>query len=145
MNSETLGLRKTWEAAITAMETAQKNGIQLVPVGDEIDIDISGCADPDQAALIMDILRHNKAEIVALTSNQNAMKQLLSEMRSGLVTADNYVHGNLDWFLRSEAIYRTLWPNDTECIGEGAKEGQCGPGLSEIVRCQTCEEKKDSQ
>jgi hypothetical protein len=145
MNDEIVLVSSTWDAAIPAMETAQKNHIQLVPDGDEVEIDISRCADADQAALIMDILRHNKVPIVALTSNQIRMKGMISEMRSHLVEADNYVHNNLDWFLRSETVYRMLWPNDTECIGEGAKEGQCGPGLSEIVRCAVCEAKADSQ
>jgi hypothetical protein len=134
-------LRAT-ETAILAIEAAQKSGIQLVPVGDEIDIDSSSCDDAEQAALIMDILRHNKASIVGLTSSQATVQQVLAQSRTALVEADRYVHDHLDLWMRLEGIYRTLWPSDTDCI---TGEGQCGAITGEIVRCQTCEERRDNQ
>lgn len=132
-------LRAT-ETAITAIETAQKNGIRLMPDGHEIDVDVSGCTDEDQVATIMEILRSNKDAIVALTSQQATAQQVLARARVAIVEADKYVHDHTDLWLRLEDIYRTLWPADTECI---TGEGQCGAIRSEIVRCQICEGKID--
>jgi hypothetical protein len=134
-------LRAT-EIAITAIETAQKSGIRLIPDGHEIDIDSSSCDDAEQAKTILAILRHNKEAIVGLTSSQATVQQVLASSRIALVEADKYVHDHLDLWVRLEDIYRTLWPDDTACI---TGEGQCGAIRSEIVRCKVCEATVDPQ
>jgi Ni,Fe-hydrogenase III small subunit len=126
-------LRDT-EAAITAIEATVMGGIRIIPVGSELDVDISGCTDTDQAETLMGVLRQNKSAVTALTSSQPAAKKILVDAHAELTKADEYVHAHMDLWLRLETAYRNLWPDDKVCI----TSGQCGDSRA-IVRCQACD------
>ena len=130
---------RTHEHAVIALKAAQGCGFQLTPNGNRIQVDKTACSNKEQADTVMAILRHNKQQIEALTSDQAAVKQMLLEARSALVEADRYVHEYMDRWYDLEGVYRKLWPNDKACITD---DGQCGDSRT-IVRCQTCEEKHD--
>jgi hypothetical protein len=127
---------KATETAITAIEAANNSGMRLIPNGDRISVDKTGC-DAEQLETIMALLRRNKDSIVALTSSQSTAKQVLANARKAIVDADKYVHDHMDLWFRLETIYRSLW-DDKACI---SGEAQCGAIHAEIIRCTACEEK----
>ena len=126
------------QAAVAAIESAQKIGIRVVLDGDGVGIDNGSCTDAEQVDAVVAILRSHKQAIEALASSQATVKQILAAARSAIVEADKYVHDHLDLWLRLEDVYRNLWPVDKGCI---TGDGQCGEIRSEIVRCRACEEK----
>ena len=128
-------LRDT-EAAITAIEATVNGGIRIIPDGNEIDVDVSGCTDTAQVETLTALLRQNKGAVTALTSSQPAAKQILVDAHAELTKADEYVHAHMDLWFRLEAAYRNLWPDEKACI----TSEHCGDSRA-IVRCQACQDK----
>jgi hypothetical protein len=136
MDPETLTLMD-YEAGINAIETATRNGIQLLPSGSELSAakrmpEIPGY-DNESAKVVMGILKRRKEEIKAITSDQEATRKALCKGQQALLEAYNHAGVQLDLFDRLERAFRVVFPGTKACI-----HGEKGCPEESIAFCSAC-------
>jgi hypothetical protein len=134
MDGETL---ESYAIGIACIETATRNGLQLLTSGSELSVtksmpDIPGY-DNESAKLVVKMLRQRKEEIKAITSDQEATRKTLCEGQQALSDAFAHAETLLDLFDRLEKAYRIVFPGTTACI-----HGEKGCPEGSIVFCTAC-------
>jgi hypothetical protein len=134
MDGETL---MDYAIGIACIETATKNGLQLLTSGSELSVtksmpDIPGY-DNESAKLVVRMLRQRKEEIKAITSDQEATRRTLCEGQQALSDAFAHAETLLDLFDRLEKAYRIVFPGINACI-----HGEQGCPKESIVFCAAC-------
>ena len=126
---------KKHETGVLAIETAWKNGLRLVPDGDMIDIKpMSTDLDPEQSKLIKQMLKQNKENLRAITSNAKGIRETLCDAQETLLRDNAVFLDNLEAWDRLEKAYRMVFLDDVACIN-----GDKGCKDIAIVRCKACE------
>ena len=125
------------EKGIRAIELAYVNGLRLVPNGKELDVRRDPQAENynrEQAELIVRMLGRGKDDLLVITSNPDATKDILVQSQKQLAETREWLFTHLDLWDRLEKAYRLLFPDNTSCIrgDDGCPEGV-------VACCKACE------
>jgi hypothetical protein len=123
-----------YEIGLICIETAMENGLQLIPKGNEVKMELTDSkADQGQVKLVVDMLKANKSEVLRITSDPIAIRKALCEAQQALSEHNSEVMVLLDRLDRLEKAYRQVFPDDIACIN-----GAAGCPEDSIVFCSAC-------
>ena len=123
-----------YKIGMNTIEAAFKNGLILTPNGKDIDIKArSKDYDKDQLNIIIKSLNNNKAEVKAIATDPEGLKQTLCKAQEGLFRINERCWVLLDSIDRLERIYRALYPHDLTCIHG---ESKCPDDA--VMICSAC-------
>ena len=123
-----------YEIGLICIETAMENGLQLIPQGNEVKMELTDSkADQGQVKLVVDMLKANKSEVLRITSDPIAIRKALCEAQQALSEHNSEVMVLLDRLDRLEKAYRQVFPDDIACIN-----GAAGCPEDSIVFCSAC-------
>tara|TARA_R100000306_G_C4364877_1_gene137121 strand:+ start:1109 stop:1531 length:423 start_codon:yes stop_codon:yes gene_type:complete len=121
------------EPAIVSIETAIKNGITLLPSGEEINISPPrGDYDRESIKIVADTLVQNGKAIKAMLLDPKFMPEKLSNAQGWLSESQRVFLHTLDLWTRLEQI-NTSFFSDIKCI-----VGEKGCPEDAIVICESC-------
>ena len=127
---------KDLEKGLECVELAQKNGLLIVPDGNELGIKRDPDAashDEDEVKLAVEILKRNRGDILTVTEDPERLRQPLSKAQERMVEANRWLLIHIDLWDRLEKAYRILFPDAEDCIrGETCLDDA-------VVRCKACE------
>jgi len=127
------------ERGVKAIELAHINGLRLVPNGRELDVRRDPQAEnynKEQAERIVSMLGRGKEELLAITGNPTAVRDVLVQSQRQLANHNEKLFTYLDLWDRLEKVYRLLFSDDTGCIG-----GENGCPADAVACCKACEGK----
>jgi len=130
---------KEYEMGIEAIELATRNGLKFLPSGSDLSIvkqspEIPGY-DRDTAKLVVKMLRNQRENIKAITSDPEGLRKTLQKGQEALSQAYTSAEILLDLFDRLEKAYRVVYPDLKGCI-----HGEKGCPKEAIVNCTACSE-----
>ena len=121
--------------AVISIETALKHHIRPVLEGDKIDLQKTEGheqANKDDVALVMEILKANKAELMEFLTSKETIRGILQLSQQKLIRDQEQFFQDMEWWDKLERVYEAVWPLD-ECI---TGDDQCPDNA--IVRCSYC-------
>ena len=127
---------RSLEKGISLIETAHKNGIQLIPDEGKLKLRKDPDAvdyDKQQATISAEILKQNYESILAITAHPDETRELLARSQIRMIEAHEWLLTPRDLWDRLEKAYRAVF-RTSECImgAEGCQEAA-------VVCCRTCE------
>jgi hypothetical protein len=123
-----------YEIGLICIETAMKNGLQLIPKGNEVKMELTDPkADQGQVKLVVDMLKVKKSDVLRITSDPIAIRKALCEAQQALSEHNSEVMALLDRLDRLEKVYRGVFPEDTACIHDAV-----GCPEDSIMFCSAC-------
>ena len=129
-----MGTLEEYEVGLVCIETAMKNGLHLVPKGNEVSMELADPkADQAQVKLVVNMLKAKKSEVLRITSEPIATRKALCEAQQALSEHNSEVMVLLDRLDRLEKAYRQVFPDDIACIN-----GAAGCPEDSIVFCSAC-------
>ena len=121
--------------AVISIETALKHHIRPVLDGDKIDLQKTlghEQANKDDVALVMEILKANKAELMEFLTSKETIRGILQLSQQKLIRDQEQFLKDMEWWDKLERVYEAVWPLD-ECI---TGDDRCPDNA--IVRCSYC-------
>ena len=121
--------------AVISIETALKHHIRPVLDGDKIDLQKTlghEQANKDDVALVMEILKANKAELMEFLTSKETIRGILQLSQQKLIRDQEQFFQDMEWWDKLERVYEAVWPLD-ECI---TGDDRCPDNA--IVRCSYC-------
>jgi hypothetical protein len=121
--------------AVISIETALKHHIRPVLDGDKIDLrktEGHEQANKDDVALVMEILKANKAELLEFLTSRETIQGILQLSQQKLIRDQEQFFQDMEWWDKLERVYEAVWPLD-ECVNG---DDQCPDNA--IVRCSYC-------
>ena len=121
--------------AVISIETALKHHIRPVLEGDQIRLlktDGHEQANKDDVALVMEILKANKAELMEFLTSKETIQGILQLSQQKLIRDQEQFFQDMEWWDKLERVYEAVWPLD-ECI---TGDDRCPDNA--IVRCSYC-------
>ena len=123
-----------YELGMGCIELAMKNGLQLVPQGNEVSMKLADPnADKEQVKIVVAMLKAKKSEVLRITSDQISTRKALVQAQQALSKGNSEVMLLLDRVDRLEKVYRQIFVDDIACINGGA-----GCPEDSIVFCSAC-------
>ena len=132
---------KQIETGLHLYETVRLNGFTIIPDGADLGVKPPDTIDPDQREIIIQMLKNNKQDLVALTADLPGIRAMLAATQERMIHAHEWLMDHLDLWDRLEKLYREIAPQDTECIH--APEQFCSEAA--IVNCKACEGRHDGK
>ena len=121
--------------AVISIETARKHHIRPVLDGDKIDLQKTlghEQANKDDVALVMEILKANKTELIEFLTSKETIQGILQLSQQKLIRDQEQFFQDMEWWDKLERVYEAVWPLD-ECI---TGDDRCPDNA--IVRCSYC-------
>ena len=121
--------------AVISIETALKHHIRPVLEGDQIRLlktDGHEQANKDDVALVMEILKANKPELMEFLTSKETIHGILQLSQQTLKRDQEQFFQDMEWWDKLERVYEAVWPLD-ECI---TGDDRCPDNA--IVRCSYC-------
>ena len=121
--------------AVISIETALKHHIRPVLDGDKIDLQKTEGheqANKDDVALVMEILKANKTELIEFLTSKETIRGILQLSQQKLIRDQEQFFQDMEWWDKLERVYEAVWPLD-ECI---TGDDRCPDNA--IVRCSYC-------
>ena len=121
--------------AVISIETALKHHIRPVLDGDKIDLQKTlghEQANKDDVALVMEILKANKTELIEFLTSKETIRGILQLSQQKLIRDQEQFFQDMEWWDKLERVYEAVWPLD-ECI---TGDDRCPDNA--IVRCSYC-------
>lgn len=129
-----MGTLEEYELGMICIETAMKNGLQLVPKGNEVSMNLTDPnADKEQVKTVVAMLKEKKSEVLRITSDQISTRKALVQAQQALSKSNSEVMLLLDRVDRLEKVYRQVFVEDIACINGGT-----GCPEDSIVFCTAC-------
>ena len=129
------------EKGVQLYEMVRLNGFTVIPDGADLGVKPPDAIDPDQLQIIMQMLKNNKQDLVALTSDLPGIRAMLASTQERMIHAHEWLMTHLDLWDRLEKLYRELAPQDTECVH--TPEHFCPEAA--VVNCKACEGRHHEQ
>ena len=102
-----------WEGAITCIETAEKQGIKLVPTGDRLEIvPPEGDYDKDAFNIVVGQLKQNSDIVKAILLSRKTLDQMLSKTQERLFDDNREYQYRVDLMDRLSSIHKKLLVTD---------------------------------
>ena len=115
-----------YKDTLDLIEAVHRKGLRLIPSGKLVTVKAIEPPpqgyDQEETRLMVAALAGRRGELIALTSDQEALRQELAEAQQRMAKAYGWLMDHLDVWDRLEKAYRALWPADTRCV--------CGSALT---------------
>jgi hypothetical protein len=125
------------DKAVNLLAFARQHKLSLTAMGDKLQIQKESRDENANLDIIVSMLATNKADVIAILQDPDAIKQWLGNTQKTLSTNWDALSDGIDRWVWAEEMYHKLFPNDQGCV---CPDGYCIE--TALVTCETCVRKE---
>lgn len=121
------------DKAVNLLALARQHRLSLTAIGEKLQIKRESREDNMNLDIVVPLLATNKADIIEILQDPNAIKQWLGDTQKSLSVKYDALTDGMDRWGWVEEMYYKLFPDDQGCV---CPDGHCIE--TALVTCDSC-------